>query len=313
MTTAPVAARPVTMSPFHPTGTPPAPDRADRRTRLRRHARAHQSARARQAHLEAIAGDAPLSGPTDEAADRARRLRVTFCAGARTSVGSTCSKPTSPAGRPDASRFQRGAARRGHRRRERRAASASASPGSRASSTTSGRPTPSACCSARRRALPVRPERGRRRGASSHSGEGYARSEDLAARHLRQLHPGPRPVGDRPCHRPPAATTSDASDTVASGVAEFVADEDGSPTGYWWAGRPAIAFAASAIAVPLVRALRCTRPHRGRRTALPGHGRGQRADQLGVIARAQARARVDRPRCRSDIYLARVTGAIRSA
>src|SRR5690606_21815065 len=50
-------------------------------------------------------------------------------------------------------------------------------------------------------------ERGRRRGAQAHLRRRLRdRSEDLAARRLRQLHPRPRPVGDRPGHRPPAAT-----------------------------------------------------------------------------------------------------------
>jgi dipeptidyl-peptidase-4 len=70
------------------------------------------------------------------------------------------------------------------------------------------------------------------------------RCQDLAARRLRQLRARARPVEHRPGRRQGDAPDHDASDTIANGVAEFVADEEmDRHTGYWWApDDSAIAF-----------------------------------------------------------------------
>ncbi len=105
--------------------------------------------------------------------------------------------------------------------------------------------------------------------------------------------------------------TFDASDTVANGVAEFVADEEmDRHTGYWWApDDSAIAFARiDESPVPLVRRYEMYAD----RTEVveqryPAAGEPNVLVQLGVIApRAGARPRwIDLGRER-DIYLARV-------
>ncbi|TWG90984.1 dipeptidyl-peptidase-4 [Luteimonas sp. J16] len=105
--------------------------------------------------------------------------------------------------------------------------------------------------------------------------------------------------------------TSDASDTVANGVAEFVADEEmDRHTGYWWApDDSAIAFARiDESPVPLVRRYEVYAD----RTEVveqryPAAGEANVRIQLGVIApRAGARPKWIDLGPDPDIYLARV-------